>query len=342
MLNGDSPRNDGALGTAGEVGWEGPDPTRTASRPRSMPRPNFFLVGAAKCGTTSLHAYLRQHRDVFMSEPKEPRFFDTDMPSHPRWCVRDAARYEALFAGAGGYRVIGEASPSYLVSEVAPKRVREYSPDARVLVSLRNPVDFMYSLHRQFVGTCNEDLHDFAEALAAEPDRARGERIPPDAHYPRQLLYRHNARFAEQLERWYDAFGAERVKVVLMDDLSADTAGVFASVLRFLGLDDDPTVDLGKQNVGEQKRLRNFRLRAFLKRSPAAMWLLSQAPRSWRRRLGDAAERVTGERVDARAKLDPALRRELTEEFAPEVQRLERLLGRDLSAWRPQPETSGV
>ena len=302
-----------------------------------MPRPNFFLVGAAKCGTTSLHGYLSQHRDVFMADPKEPRFYDTDMPSSPQWSVRDPAAYAALFDGAEGFKVVGEASPSYLVSEVAPENIYADCPDAKILVSIRNPVDFMYSLHRQFIESCNEDLHDFADALGAEPDRARGERIPSVAHYPRQLLYRQNARFAEQIERYFNRFGRERVKVVLMDDLAADTPRVFAEVLRFLELPEDPSIDLGRQNVGDQKRLRNFRLRATLKRFPGLFWLVAKAPPSWRKRFGDAAERVTGETVDARAKLDPALREQLLSEFAPEVERLATLLHRDLSAWLPQP-----
>ncbi|QDT67216.1 Sulfotransferase domain protein [Planctomycetes bacterium MalM25] len=299
-----------------------------------MPRPNFFIAGAAKCGTTSLHAYLRQHPEVFMSTPKEPRFFDTDLPAAARFCVRDPEAYHRLFDEAEGKRVIGEASPSYLVSRLAAERIHEYAPEAKVLISLRNPIDFMFSLHRQFVGSCNEDLHRFEDALEAEPDRAAGERIPDAAHYPGQLLYRHNARFAEQVERFYDRFGQQQVKVVLMEDLGKDPVRVFGEVLRFLGLPESDGVDLSARNAGETKRLRNFRVRALMKKHAWLDRCIRSLPVSVGTAISDLMVRFSGEQVDARTKMAPETRRRLTEEFVPEIDRLSKLIGRDLDSWK--------
>ena len=86
---------------------------------------------------------------------------------------------------------------------------------------LRNPVDVMYAQHNQLIFNVIEDIPDFAEALAAEPERRAGRRLPPGPINVENLFYRHSVRFAEQLERYFDVFGRERVHVMLFDDLTS-------------------------------------------------------------------------------------------------------------------------
>lgn len=319
---------------------EGFFPSNAAFRETILTVPNFFIAGAAKCGTTSLHAYLKQHPDVFMSDPKEPRFFDTDMQANPRFCVRDPDAYAALFTGADNHKIVGEASPSYLVSEVAAERIYQYNSNARVLITLRHPIDFMFSLHRQFVESCNEDLLCFEEALAAEPERAKNKRIPKAAHFPGQLLYRHNARFAGQVERYLNCFGPDQVKVVLMEDLAVAPARTFDDILNFLGLSTEHPIDLAARNRGNEKRLRNFRLRSLMKRFPILELMARKIPVSIGTRISDAMVAVTGEQADAHKILALSTRQRLTEEFRKEIRRLEKLIDRDLSHWLSQPKPS--
>ena len=117
-------------------------------------------------------------------------------------------------------------------------------PDARIVIALRDPVAALYALHSEFVYDGNEDIADFTAALEAEPDRCAGRRIPGDAHFPAGLCYRATVRYAEQVERYLDRFGADRVHVLLFDDLIADPEGTGAAVVRFLGLSAQPRARL--------------------------------------------------------------------------------------------------
>ena len=134
-----------------------------------MKKPNFFIVGAAKCGTTSLYRYLRQHPDVFMPEQKEPNFFGSDLSY--RFPRISQARYLSCFAKAKGETRIGEATTIYLYSEKAAEEIKAFSPEAKIIIMLRNPVDVLYSYHSQQLYSGNEDIPDFEEALRAEVDR---------------------------------------------------------------------------------------------------------------------------------------------------------------------------
>src|SRR5687767_6541194 len=127
-----------------------------------MTRPNFFIPGAPKCGTSSLHDYLAQHPDVFMSEDmKEPGFFNPDLRVN---LVRRAAteqKYLSLFKDAAGKRRVGESSTWYMLSSVAAQLINSFDPASKAILMLRNPVDAMYSLHGQLLWSCNEDITDF-------------------------------------------------------------------------------------------------------------------------------------------------------------------------------------
>src|SRR5882672_7839349 len=126
-------------------------------------KPNLFIVGAPRCGTTSMYDYLKQHPDVFMPEVKEPHFLGTDLTSSR--FIRDEGKYQALFATAKNEKRIGEASVWQLYSKIAAYEIKEYSPTARVIIMLRNPVDMMYSLYGQHIFSGDEEISDFEEAL---------------------------------------------------------------------------------------------------------------------------------------------------------------------------------
>ena len=173
-----------------------------------MKRPDFFIVGAFKAGTTALYEYLRAHPQIFMSVPKEPMYFGQDLTPRYRRMTED--EYLALFGAAGADQHAGEASPWYLYSKSAAQEIRDFEPTRSVIIMLRNPVDVMYSQHSQLVFNQREDLTDFAQALAAEDDRLAGHRLPADAIRPEALYYRHSVRFTEQIARYFDVFGRER------------------------------------------------------------------------------------------------------------------------------------
>ena len=294
-----------------------------------MTKPDFFIVGAPRCGTTALYRYLSLHPEIFMPVHKEPQFFGSDLTHlHEPLAQRD---YLALFNGARPGQRAGEASTWYLYSRSAAQEIADFSPDARIIVMLRNPVEVMYSLHRELSFYGGETILDFEEALAAEPDRMQGRRRGPSRR-PEALYYRDAVRFAEQIERYLAVFGAERVRVIIYDDFVADTAAVYADTLRFL--DVDPSFRPAFEVVNESKRPRFAALQALVVRPPGPLArmipTLRRLPLAHRIR-----ERIllANSKSERRSPMRPELRRRLTAELTPEVERLEELLGRDLAAW---------
>jgi hypothetical protein len=293
-------------------------------------RPDFFIVGAFKSGTTALYEYLRQHPQVFMPFHKEPLFFGDDL--NRRYGRMTQQQYLGLFRDAQAGQRVGEASTWYLYSASAAHEIAAFSPDAQIIVMLRNPVDVMYAQHSQLLFNSSEDLTDFRAALDAEPARRRGERIPHGPLRPENLYYRESVRFAEQLERYLDTFGPERVHVIVFDDFVADTAATYRATLDFLGVDGSfaPRFDV----FNESKRVRSPVLQRLIYRPPGplagAASALRRHPAMHRLRARVVA---VNSRPQQRRQMDAVLREQLLTEFRPEVERLAALIGRDLSMW---------
>jgi len=222
-----------------------PRPNRAGrDGPPSVTLPNLFVVGAPKCGTTSLHRYLGQHPMIAMSAVKEPKFFlaDGTRPRHrgpgdERACrayVVDRDAYEALFAyPRGDPSYAGESSPYYLWSPDAAARIRALVPDARLVAILREPTMRAYSNWSDLREQGREKL-DFASALAAEEERRKLDWEP-------FWFYRDLGLYGAQLTRLFDVFPRAQVKVVLTEDLTADPEGTVGDVFSFLGLEPLPT-----------------------------------------------------------------------------------------------------
>ena len=292
--------------------------------------PDFFIVGAFKCGTTALYEYLRQHPGVFMPFHKEPLYFGDDLTR--RYGRMTAEQYAALFRDAKPGQRVGEASAWYLYSRSAAREIREHNPEAQIIVMVRNPVDVMYAQHSQLLFNVEEDIVDFGEALAAEPDRRAGRRIPPGPLRVENLYYRESVRFAEQIERYLEAFGRERVHVIVFDDFRADTAGTYREVLRFLGVDEGFAPDFSVRNPN--KRVRFPLLQRLVYQPPGPLLRLVPMLRRFPlvHALRDRVLRANS-RAEQRRAMDPELRRRLVAEMRPEIERLGTLIGRDLSPW---------
>lgn len=287
-----------------------------------MKKPNFFIVGAPKCGTTSLYHYLRQHPQIFMPPDymKEPCFFGSDTPHPYKPNEKD---YLSYFSTAEDALRIGEATVTYLVSQNAAKEIREFcDDDTKILIMLRNPVDVMHSLHAQYIYNGHEHILDFAEALDSEADESRWGYA--------KATYREMVKFTEQVERYYNTLGRDNVKVIIFDDFIKDTPSVYKETLQFLGVNDNFQPDFKAYNPGKAVRsnfLRN--IYQFEGARKIARLFLSH---KWRA-LIMAKFRIWNTRFYKRGPLDPNIRKQLTLEMAPEVKKLSELLNRDLSAW---------
>jgi len=296
-------------------------------------RPNLFIVGGPKCGTTSLYRYLRQHPDVYMSPRKEPHFFCPDLFS-PRY-VHDEAAYLALFSGAGGARRIGEASVYYLYSRDAAPAIRAFAPDAQIIIMLRNPVDMIYSLHSQRLYSGHEDIVDFEQALAAEPDRRQGRRLPPDPYPIPCLFYREIGRLDAQVQRYLDVFPRRQLHIIIFDEFVADTAGAFAATCEFLGIDPQFRPEFSVANPN--KSVRSVQVRSWLRFSPLAKGLARAVlPKPMRQTVAEKLLELN-RRQEPRRPMPRALRRQLQQDYASDVAALSALIGRDLTPWTQDP-----
>jgi hypothetical protein len=196
--------------------------------------PDFLILGAQKAGTTALYAYLRWHPQITGPSFKEVSFFDRHYARGERWY-----RAHLPIRRSG---IVGEASPSYLFHPLAPARVARMLPHARLIALLRNPVDRAFSHYQHEVALGREGL-SFEDALAHEGERMDGEldrmlRDPSYFSYPWwNYTYAARGRYAEQLERWLATFPREQLLVLFTEELAADTAGTYARVLDFLGVE---------------------------------------------------------------------------------------------------------
>ena len=308
-------------------------------------QPNVFIVGSPKCGTSAFAHYLGAHPDVFFAK-KEMHFFGSDLRFGPQFYRRDQSAYLAEFDACNGQACVGEASVWYLFSQQAAVEIKTFNPEARIIILLREPVDMLYSLYHQFRADGNEHLPTFKEALAAEDDRRAGRRITRQTYFPQGLVYRATARYAEQVQRYFEAFGRERVHVILYEDFVADPAGTYCDTLTFLGLDSSH-IDINFGVINGNHSVRSPALRAILN-DPlvrgTAIALHSWLPHSAFTMLQKIGDRLGdfNTRPEKRPPLAQDLRLSLQREFAPEVERLSALLGRDLTHWsNPQPPVAG-
>ena len=210
------------------------------------PMLDFAIVGQPKSGTTALAHFLAQHPQIAFSVPKESAFFATDFHResdafHGKqvyFSYRSAADFAGLFTHAAPGQLLGEGSTSSLYSTEAAANLHDHNPRLKCIMLFRDPVDMVQSLHQQYVNETAEDLDDFASAIAAEEERAAGNRLPRRVRTPAYVQYSKRARYTEQLARFEKLFPADQLLVLLADEFHDDNEGHYLRVLRFLGVDE--------------------------------------------------------------------------------------------------------
>lgn len=294
-----------------------------------MSGPDFLIVGAPKCGTTAMTRYLEAHPQVFVADRKDLHFFGSDLQFTQR-PPRELGEYLSHFREASPGQRRGEASVWYLASTQAAEEIHEHNPDMSIIIMLRNPVEMMHALYTQlrFNGLGDEDLPTFAEALAAEPERAQGRRLPPNTPLPSALLYRQAATFSQQVARYQAVFPPQQIHIILHDDLKADTTEAYRKTLAFLGVNSDFQPDL--RPVNSNKQVRSEGLRSLIAHTPGG--IKGMIPSGLRRGVRKRIHRLNS-RHAARQPMDADLHRQLQTEFRPEILRLADCIGRDLGAW---------
>jgi hypothetical protein len=312
--------------------------------------PDFFIVGHAKSGTTALYETLRRHPQIYMPGVKEPQFFARNRQAPAAGAsgrdfeqtgrrAETVDEYLSLFSEARADQRVGEASTFYLWSEIAPARIAEVQPAARIIAILREPASFLRSLHMQMVQNNSETEKDLRRALALEPARREGRKIPRNAHWPRALMYSERVRYVEQLRRYHDAFGREQVLVLIYDDFNAENEATVRRVLRFLDVDDDTSLAVARANpsIGVRSPRLDLMMRSVragrgpLARPAKAALKAMTSDRMRQELLYPIRRRLVFREPPAP---DEALMAELRSRFCEEVVSLGEYLDRDLvSLW---------
>jgi hypothetical protein len=305
--------------------------------------PNFLVLGTAKAGTSSLYAYLKQHPGVYLSPTTELNFYahvggDLNFrgPGDNEYVWGDSlvATYEAYckqFEGVEQETAIGEVSTHNLYCSQAPALIKRYVPNAKMVAILRNPADRAFSAFSHMVRDGREETKDFGAALAREPARIRSN-WEPLWHYRSMGLY------AAQLRHYFDLFDREQIRVYIYDDFIAHPLKVVQDIFAFVGVDPDFVPDMSeKYNVSTIPRSRQLQ-KMMMSKSVIRSALRSPMPTGLRSRIRS----LILERNAKRMRLDPDMRRELTNAYRNDIGLLEHLLDRDLSKWLKGSENMAV
>jgi hypothetical protein len=291
-----------------------------------MKKPNFFIIGAPKCGTTSLYAWLSEHPNIFMPSTKEPMFYCDDIGIK----ITNQMEYERLFKTVKDeHTAVGEASVWYLLSEKAVPKIEDTYTGVKYIVIVRNPVELAYSLHDQTFFSGHEPIRKFEVAWRLSPERRRNNQ--------KLIDYQTRCLLGEQMERLYTIVPRERVIVLFLNDIERDPRHEYLKVLNFLRVPDDGRVEFSVRNKAKEARYPAIR---------KVTRLIGKGSSFIKRLLGIPVSRGTGilqmiDRIDIkqnicvrqRSPMSEELQRELINYFRPDIKKLGSLTGRDLSHW---------
>ena len=302
-----------------------------------LTRPNFFIIGAPKCGTTALWSYLSTHPNISMSDPKEPHYFASDIKTKR---ITTEQQYLKCFKGIEErHTIVGESSVWYLFSKDAVPNIIEFNDQAKFIVMVRNPVDMAYSLHSQLVFVGHEDEIDFSKAWRLQDARARGENLPKFYLEEKLFQYGEVCHLGNQIERLYENVDKEQVKVIVFDEFAADPRKIYSSVMEFLSIEDDGRRKFPKINSNKIIKNETFEKLLNIERVP----MLASLSRKAKAYFGiphwgvtrPIAKLIRGRNITYRSRepMGQELREELTEYFKNDVGKLSDQLSKDLSSW---------
>lgn len=285
---------------------------------------NFFIVGAPKAGTTSLHNYFMEHDNIFMPEMKEPNYFAYEQIVEQNLFYKERgvgtlSEYNNLFKEVKDEKAVGEASVSYLFYDQTPKKIKDYNPNAKIIILLRDPIKRAHShyLMDYKLGYTNVSFEDIVN------NRSN--------HKLKNLYYQQYIElglYYEQVKRYIDTFGTESVKIYLNEDLKKDTKGIVKELLHFLEVDSNSIPDISKE-YNTYKKPKNkllHKLFTFQKLRNKLGKLLPQSIKNFI--LNFILEETDKPEIENETLI------KLKEIYNEDISNLEKLIKRDLNKWK--------
>lgn len=300
-----------------------------------MKKPNFFIIGAPKCGTTSMATWLGEHPQIFMSVPKEPSFFcsDIDLPRKPK----TINKYLKLFQNANNKHIaIGEASATYMLSQVAIKDILRFNHSAQFIVMLRNPIDMAKSWHgNMLIEGFSDFFDDFEEDWRVRFQGSLELHISKshDCWDPIFLQYDRICMLGDQVQRLLQTVDVNSVLFIVMDDLIKDPLREYQKVLKFLGVTYDGKTQFPIYNSAKGTQYKSvIKVLKLIKK----LALISRVKYLLKINYSTGLLKKIYELNEKSYKptpLRPEFKQELVEFFREDIQLLSSLLNRDLSHW---------
>lgn len=297
--------------------------------------PNFLIVGSAKCGTSSLHEYLAQHPEIFMSKKKEPRFISSQGMSFPlngpldagveKWYVKTFEEYAQLFEHAVGFKVVGESSADTLYYHSHTiETIKKYLGNPKILILLRNPVKRSYSAYQHLVRDMREEL-SFEDALELESQRIKD-------NWELIYHYRNVSKYYEPVRAFLMNF--DSVKVILNEDLERNPNETLREIFKFLEVNPDFLVKdtSTRHNLSGKPRsqwLHQFLFEGHPIRDMIRPVVRMLIPSESRKKMSLKVQQLNLKRTT----INPETANKLLEEFHTDIDNLQKLTSLDLSRW---------
>ena len=245
---------------------------------------DFFFIGFPKSGSTTFYYLLKAHPEIYSSEIKEPKFFCTDINRELEknlgkdyfQLIKSEEEYSNLYQSAAN-KTKGDFNPFNIFSEDAPYNIFRYNPDAKIIISIREPISFLRSFHYQSLYRLIEDEPDFLKALSLEESRRANQNIPKYCHYPYYLYYSSLIDYKKYIKRYSDIFPHDNIKIVLFDDIEKNEISTYREILQFLNATNLEYVP-SKPDRNPSHALRFVWLRKILFTPLVQKWLHTNIP----------------------------------------------------------------
>ena len=295
-----------------------------------MMLPNFLCIGAPKSGTTSLYDVLKQHKDVFLPSFKEPHFFDFN----ESW-NKGVAWYQSSYYDKANHQYVGDFTPTYLSSELAPGRIQEaLGSQVKFVVILRNPIDRAYSHYLHSLRDQHENL-SFSDALEQEEQRLHNYRNENDYNSMIRFAYQEQGMYSKQLTHYFKFFDRKQFYIVTFDDFVSKQEKVIKEICNFLGLKDQEGMQYVLQS-NKSSEPRSIALKNIIKKPSTikkiAKWLVPSF--AIRQKLRNYVQSLNNKSIDKKPISDIDRRNYYKRYFKQEIQSLENLLSINLTHWK--------
>lgn len=295
-----------------------------------MKKPNFFIIGAPKCGTTSLAMWLSEHPETYISPVKEPHFYCTDL----NLSFYTKKEYLSLFKEAPDFcKAIGEASTTYFFSKDAIKNIeKDTNFRAKYILLLRNPVDMSYSLWHHLLWNGEENIKDFLTAWNLSEERGKGKHVNkylcPE---PQFLNYKYVCSIGTHLERLLNLVSVDRILILFLDNIIFNPRQEYLKVLKFLEVKDDGRNTFPVYNPAKKRRFKS--VWRFLKIVSNLTWSTRKKIGIIHLGIGDIINRTLSYK-SSKPPIPEEIRKELLDFFLPEIEKVEKILGISLEKWK--------